>query len=110
MQILVRRSKLFIDDVKTAVVSGVDAAGNQILASSKRRFLAPKSDNPIQAPDWIRETLTFKVGIGDQSILDLTPVVVVAAAPAPAAPPKPPTPPAAPKPAANGKSGLQEPK
>ncbi len=63
-QLYFTRAKLFLHEVDGAV----------------RRFAAtPSAGRPTNAPDWVRETDTYKLGIKDGSITDLTP-----AAPAPA--------------------------
>ena len=70
-QLYFTRAKLFQHEVDGAV----------------RRFTAvPSAGRPVQAPDWVRDTPTFKLGIKDGSITDLTPAApvaetVVAAAP-----------------------------
>lgn len=71
MQIYVKRTKLFLHS--QPVSSGIkDAAGNVVNIGKQLRFYAPKADVPYAAPDWIKDTLTFKVGLHDGSILDLT--------------------------------------
>jgi hypothetical protein len=96
MYIYVTRTKLFLHNLF-------------VKPNSTRpvRFFAPRSPQRIEAPDWIKETDTYKMGIKDGSIVDLTP-----AAPAPAKPaapaPKPAQKPAPEKEADPGKSaGLQ---
>ena len=57
-QLYFTRAKLFLHEVDGAV----------------RRFAAtPSAGRPTNAPDWVRETDTYKLGIKDGSITDLTP-------------------------------------
>lgn len=60
LQLYLTRSKIFITEVDGA----------------ERRFTATRCANgkPIAAPDWVRNTPTYKYGVRDESIMDLTPV------------------------------------
>ena len=73
LQLYITRSKIFIS---------LDESGTE------RRFTLGRSTTPQAAPDWVRDTVTFKYGIRDKSIVDLTPPkpVVVKAAPTPESP------------------------
>jgi hypothetical protein len=75
MQILVKRTKLFAGSEKIIENAGKDAAGNDLSVDKEVRHFAPALATPQQAPDWIKNTLTYKVGIVDGSIIDLTPAV-----------------------------------
>lgn len=61
LQLYVKRNKIFI-----SVESGAE-----------QRFITPQLNNPFTAPEWIADTLTFKQGIKDGSIIDLTPKAIV---------------------------------
>jgi len=74
MKVLIQRSKVFRQIVNTGIKTK-DAAGNEVFAQKQQRHFAPQSALPQEIPDWCREDLTFKVGIADRSIIDLTPVV-----------------------------------
>jgi hypothetical protein len=50
-----------------------DAAGKQVAAHKEMRFFAQAGPTPIDAPDWIRKTLTYKVGVKDGSIVEIVP-------------------------------------
>lgn len=42
--------------------------------TGEQRFAAgPTNSQPVVAPDWIKETTTYKLGLKDGSIVDLTP-------------------------------------
>lgn len=69
MQALIKRSKVFSSSIPVSEVT--DAAGNKIDASKPVRYFAPKSENPQNIPEWARNTLTFKVGVVDGSIVEL---------------------------------------
>ena len=59
LQLFVKRAKIF-----TLTVDGVE----------KRCQINPNPGAGAQvAPDWIADTLTFKLGIKDKSIIDMTP-------------------------------------
>ena len=64
LQLYVTRSKIFI---------ALDESGTE------RRFTLGRSTTPQAAPDWVRDTATFKYGVKDKSIVDLTPPKPVAA-------------------------------
>ena len=51
------RAKIFLD-----TTDGVE-----------RRFQGNPALRPVPAPDWIKNTQTFKYGVADKSIIDLTP-------------------------------------
>ena len=73
MQIYVTRSKVFMS---TELVDVTDpATGDKMKAERELRFFAQRQAEPtvIVAPDWIKSTLTYKVGIRDGSIKDMTP-------------------------------------
>jgi hypothetical protein len=42
-------------------------------AGESLRFATGVTGGPIKVPDWVRETETFKRGVADESIIDLTP-------------------------------------
>jgi len=64
LQLYVTRSKIFL---------GLDKTGTE------RRFILGRGTLPQAAPDWVRDTPTFKLSIKDKSIVDLTPPTPVAA-------------------------------
>lgn len=37
------------------------------------RFQAPAGNVPVPAPNWVRKTIGYKLGVADGSIVDLTP-------------------------------------
>ena len=46
-------------------------------AGQALRYNAIISTNgPVAVPDWVRQTLTYKCGIKDQSVIDLTPPTI----------------------------------
>jgi hypothetical protein len=57
LQLYFKRSKVFY-----ATVNGVE-----------QRFQGNASNSPVLVPDWVVETLTYKHGVKDKSIIDLTP-------------------------------------
>lgn len=59
--------QLYFTRAKIFLIPGDDENG-------ERRFTAqPSAGKPVPAPDWVRETATYKFGIKDKSIVDLTP-------------------------------------
>jgi hypothetical protein len=59
--------QLYFTRAKIFLIPGDDENG-------ERRFTAqPSAGKPVPAPDWVRETATYKFGIKDRSIVDLTP-------------------------------------
>lgn len=74
MQVLIKRSKLF-HHIGTVGVMMKDPAGNEVAAENQERFHIGGSDQVVNIPDWCKDTLTFKVGVADGSIIDLSPVV-----------------------------------
>ena len=59
--------QLYFTRAKIFLIPGDDENG-------ERRFTAqPSAGKPVPAPDWVRETATYKFGIKDKSVVDLTP-------------------------------------
>jgi len=59
--------QLYFTRAKIFLIPGDDENG-------ERRFTAQASaGHPLPAPNWVRETATYKFGIKDKSIVDLTP-------------------------------------
>jgi len=39
----------------------------------ERKFVAEAANHPVQAPEWVKKNLGYKMGVKDGSIVDLTP-------------------------------------
>jgi len=78
--IYVTRSKIFM--ASEVVEEHELATGEKVSVEKELRFYAAAENPPrvIEVPDWITNTLTYKVGIRDKSIVDMTPAIPVAAA------------------------------
>jgi len=57
LQLYFKRAKIFLD----------------IHDGKEHRFQGNPAAEPVVSPDWVQNTLTFKLGIADKSIIDLTP-------------------------------------